>query len=358
MSCATTAEGISCWGTRAIERFDPVQIEVRTVVPEGAQSMVVDGYSSCVRIAGVNQCWGSRDPRALGRDPLGLEASAPLRAVEFGLGELVEARASCYRDGADRANCGEFELDGIRVVGFGGVFVAGSWPAASDLILDIAGNLDWTIRRSEGVGSVCVVIGGPNSRIECTDPGQTSLAIRDLNRPTRISLDEHGELCAIHDGGQASCASLIMCRGTLGCDWDRVFVANGTLTDLDGGCALNSAGDLYCRHLAQPRPARLPLDDVAEFGTQPTPHGSRRLCARTHAGRVGCMELAGDASVEWLEVDDAVQLGVGAEHLCVRRSGGAVLCAGSGRFGQLGGVLPGYMPAPVLIEFEDPMIGD
>lgn len=353
LSCATTAEGVSCWGTRVPAPFDPMPSELRTVIPEGAQSMIVDGYSNCVRIAGVDQCWGIRDPRALGHDLLGLEASTRPHAVEFGLGELVEAWASCYRDDTGKASCGEFELDGVRLAGLGGSFVAGSWPAASDLVLDIASDLSWASRYRKRHASVCAVIGDPDPRIECIGRYGSPLVIRDLNRPTRISLEEGGKMCAIHDGGQASCSNWSGCRGTHGCDWRRVFEAKGTLTDLDRDCALNSAGDLYCPQSMDPRPARLPLDDVAEFGIQLTADSSRRLCARTGAGRVGCMLRGDDTSVEWLEVDDAVQLGVGVEHLCVRRSSGAVLCEGSGHFGQLGSVPPGYMPAPVRIVFED-----
>lgn len=134
-----------------------------------------------------------------------------------------------------------------------------------------------------------------------------------------------GRGCALRRGGRVTC-------------WDPARVHDVPDVDdavaVEADCLVRRGGAVICGLHTQPvelelRASQVSVDDA-------------RRCLLMSAGRVRCLaglELA-------FPVSDAAGLALGREHLCVRRRGGRVLCAGSDDYGQLGG-RAGRRPTPV-----------
>ena len=280
-------------------------------------------YFSCARAAsGKVFCWGANERGQLGNGTLiSSNNPAPVQSVDDAVELSVGAIAACARQRSGSVVCwGQKTL---------GQFAAGAHDSTSPVQVTglVVGSVARIVTNSDSACAIrrdgTVLCWGNN---ECGELGDGTFLTRpdpqpvlDLASARTISIFDLG--CATESSGA------VVCWGANG---------NGGLGDGSDPYPDRTFG---CGRTPRPRPGPvLGITDAIDV----VAGGLGLVCATRASGRVSCWgygqerQLAGDGSggshsapIEVAGISDAVQVGIGAYHVCARRRSGEIACWGN-----------------------------
>ncbi|MDH5491930.1 MAG: MopE-related protein, partial [Myxococcales bacterium] len=383
--------GVACWGDNAFGqlgdgttagRTSPVQV----VGLSDATAVAVGKLHTCaLRTTGEVLCWGRNDVGQLGTGSSGSPALSPVSVA--GLSDIVALAAGDYHTCAVAASglirC--WGLNGWGQLG-NGDSVSSASPVPVSLLSDATGitgggNFSCALQAS---GSV--QCWGQNGNGQLGDGGT-------LNSLVPVVVSGLADAVQVSAGGTHACARRlggeIVCwgsgsQGELGDGGviDRSIPAPVTLPgsiaiDISAGrqhsCAVLDTGSIHCwgqNNVGQlgdgtQLPSLLPVLTLGITDGVEVAAGSEHSCARRASGLTQCWGTGlrgrlgdGNATLSTTPVTVAggmeagrriVEIGVGDQHACIRRSSGEILCWGRNTSGQLGDgtTVPRYTPGPI-----------
>lgn len=365
-TCAVRKGGaVSCWGAGFPRAPTPVP------GAKDAVEIAAGDDHTCARSKGALLCWGRNDRGQIGDGTLEDRASA---SAVRGLADVrhfaAGARLSCAVTRAGKAYCwGSNEF---------GALGAGLLPSGGDGDGGTVRNVTGATDLASGDGFTCAVADGG---VQCWGAGglgqlgDGSLADRSLAGPATGMADAlqvaagRGHACARRPSGQVACWGQNS-SGQLGDGSKTLRTAPVTVQGLSDAaliaagdehtCAARKSGGVVCwgkgatGQLGQGKKEDASRPVVVAGSSGPIGAlslGTGHSCAVTASrsvlcwganffGQIGSGHTSGFPEMlqpqKVIKIDDAVELAIGGDHGCARRSTGAVACWGKGDVGQLG----------------------
>ncbi len=232
---------------------------------------------------------------------------------------------------------------------------------------------------SVAVGALGVCVLRTTGAVLCTDRKTEPVAVSGLESGVRALSASDGIGCAVRANGRVACWGTnrdgrlgngsMTAHSPVAVDVAGITDAPSVSAGFDHACALladgtvrcwgaNESGQLGDGTFETPRLAAVRVKDLT--GVKRIAAGTSVSCAVLDDGAVRCWGARGDSlfpsqtndvssPLAIAGIDEATEVDVGDNHVCVLRKNGSVSCFGRNTFGQLGGGTTNPRGTPALV---------